>query len=222
MPFGAFLDAAMSIPRNMQMEEDRNQRQQHDWGAMQHTMNFNAGEAAAGRDFNSAQALISRDWQERMSNTQYQRSAADASAAGLNRILAMRQGGAGTPGGATASGGQASGSASGSGGGPGSAASAFGQSELASGYRAERILKDQQAYNVSADTEQKKQATNLIMEQQNTQKELTNKTRAEAEIASHSAKGKLLEGQIDETRYGEIMRYIDRLFNSVSPLRLGR
>lgn len=53
--------------------------------------------------FNAEQAQIQRDWQERMSNTQYQRAMADMQAAGLNPILAAGGSGAGVPGGATAS-----------------------------------------------------------------------------------------------------------------------
>lgn len=205
MPFGAFLDAAMSIPRNMQMEEDRNQRQQHDWGAMVHTQNFN-----------SAQAAIQRDWTERLSNTQYQRAAGDASAAGLNRILAMRQGGADAGGGAAASG-----SASGSSGSPGSASSNFNATNLNQFTRQQSILAAQQVHNVNTDTVLKSQNVDLVREQEKSQRELTKKLAAEAETAENTARGARLEGQIDETRYGEVMRHIDRLRNAISPFKLG-
>lgn len=67
----------------------------------------NAREAALNREFQAKEAQTTRDYQERMSSSAYQRSMADMRKAGLNPALAFMKGGASTPAGATPSGAQA-------------------------------------------------------------------------------------------------------------------
>lgn len=60
---------------------------------------YNHIENSAAMNYNSAEALANRDWQEKMSSTSYQRAVEDMKKAGLNPILAFSNGGASTPGG---------------------------------------------------------------------------------------------------------------------------
>lgn len=89
---------------------------------LREVMKYNAEQAEKNRQFQqtsadkaaqfeSAEAQKLRDWQERMSSSQYQRAVADLKKAGINPILAAQYlNGASTPSGASASGFAASGS----------------------------------------------------------------------------------------------------------------
>ena len=63
---------------------------------------YNHIEQNAAMQYNSAEALANRQFQENMSSTAYQRAVEDMRKAGLNPILAFANGGASTPGGAGA------------------------------------------------------------------------------------------------------------------------
>lgn len=66
------------------------------FGAQQ-TNQANQDIAKMTNEFSAQQTAINREWQERMSNTSYQRAMADMRKAGLNPMLAFSQGGAAVP-----------------------------------------------------------------------------------------------------------------------------
>lgn len=163
------------------------------------------------------QAQANREWQEGMSSSAHQREVADLRAAGLNPILSASRGGASTPGGAVAAQGNPT---------AGVVASALearrnkAEVDLINQNKANA---EQEFWRIKANTNlqsqqfnQAQEQTNLLNQQIKTEAERTRHEAAAANIATSNAKGRALEGQIDETRYGEIMRYIDRAIKSLT------
>lgn len=150
--------------------------------------------------FSSKQAQKQMAFQDYMSSTAHRREMLDLIRAGLNPILTAT-GGPGAPGGA--------------------GAMAQGADVAASAMEARRKALEndvlhEDKWRVRAQGWAAKAQELLTREQTETQKYITQRTKEEASIAASTAKGMTLEGQIDETKYGEVFRYIDRAVRSLT------
>lgn len=187
-PFGAFMDAAMNIPKIQHAEEMQQDAQEHAFASQLNAQEFSAHQAA----------------------TVHQRGVADLRAAGLNPILSARLGG--NPAASSSGGGGAGGSTA-------QLASNFTQAQINSAQA--KLLKQQEKTEVERTRSEHEQiyknfADAGLREQEiKTEIQNTEAARHQAEILESNAKGRRLEGKIDETKFGEIMRYIDRAMNAI-------
>lgn len=165
---------------------------------------FSAFGASKQNTAAQAAAQTQMDFQERMSNTAYQRVMADMKLAGLNPILAYKQGGAGTPGGSTYS--------------PVNVGSAAAQGAVAGATSARSVKRTTaEIQNLHADTSLKATTANKTMtETQNLdiQRQILFENLKVAEAEGSSARS---AKEFFDSPIGKWMRKFDLMGRSINP-----
>lgn len=145
--------------------------------------------------FNDYEASRNRDWQEHMSDTQWQRGVADMKAAGINPLLAVGGGAAkaGTPSGATAA----------------PLGSNVGQAAVSTALQVATTLSDLKTKKA----QRANIAANTLSTLANTNSARANfkLTRAKTMLTEAALPAANVESGIDKSAYGTVLRWLGRL-----------
>lgn len=151
----------------------------------------------AGNQFSASQAAENRSFQERMSNTAYQRTLKDMIAAGLNPMLAYSQGGASTPSGSSAS------------------SIASPKMENVGTNTAQAMMTGATIDNTKADTTLKSKQADLAEAQAETERGRPANVAADTDRIRKDAELKVRQADLTDTQNKQAQAEIERIFASI-------